>query len=77
MRACTARSQVKSAARRTPTGCEPEATARWMPVAIESTSSGSTSNAMPCENSSYGRPAGATTGVPQAIASSTGSPKPS
>ncbi len=46
-------------------------------LAIESTSRGSTSNAMPCANSSYGRPAGATTGVPQAIASSTGSPKPS
>ena len=53
------------------------ADASSIPAAIASTSSGSTSTAAPPATSSVAPPALVTTGVPQAIASSTGIPKPS
>jgi hypothetical protein len=51
--------------------------ARSIPAAIAAGSSGSTSTAAPSATSSVAPPRLVTTGVPQAIASSTGIPKPS
>ena len=55
----------------------PRDSACSMPAATESGSRGSTSTAAPPATSSVAPPALVTTGVPQAIASSTGMPKPS
>ena len=63
----TGRDQLVPAARRQ----------RVIPAAIESMSVGSTRTAAPPASSSIAPPALVTTGVPLAIASSTGSPKPS
>src|SRR5438128_2437407 len=72
-------SQLKASTRRRPRStsssrCE---VARSMPAAIAAGSRGSTRTAAPSATSSVAPPRLVTTGVPQAIASSTGIPKPS
>src|SRR5262249_49499685 len=77
--ASAARPQVKSRARAIPAG--PSSSRREiassMPAAMSATSSASTTTAAPPATSSIDVPREVTTGVPHAIASSTGSPKPS
>src|SRR6185312_5375301 len=73
------RSQVKAAARVRPaaTSSSRRRTASPIPAAIAAGSRGSTSTAAPAATSSVAPPRLVTTGVPHAIASRIGSPKPS
>ena len=73
------RVHVKPDARSIPAGTSSSrrASASAIPWAIASTSSGSTRTAAPPATSSIAVPDDVTTGVPDAIASSTGRPKPS
>src|SRR5262245_20775820 len=77
--ASAARFQVNALARSMPgeTSSSRRAVASPIPAAIEDTSSGSTRTAAPPATSAIAVSADVTTGVPQAIASSTGSPNPS